>query len=171
MFKFKKSDKKIPDMTKISVVNTEGCDLQKTTKVLLIDAKANLSNRKYVSMPISKLSTLGAGVAVLNPALRTVSQSTTVASQGLYKLANANVGDTLKIARNGNFWGAFKTAEGGSKFAQLQAVEPVSTTTTMDAISWSSMAVMTVLPSSKKRIVGTSSGACRRAGASARNRL
>ena len=39
----------------------------------------------------------------------------------------------LKAAKNGNFWGAIKTAEGTSKMAQLQkaAVSPVSTTTTV----------------------------------------
>ena len=50
----------------------------------------------------------------------------TMNTQGLYQLANASVGDTLKIAKNGNFWGAFKTADGGSKFAQLTAADPIS---------------------------------------------
>lgn len=49
--------------------------------------------------------------------------------QGLYTLANAGVGDVLKVAKNGNFWGAFKTAEGTSKFAQLQAAGPLSAST------------------------------------------
>ena len=81
-------------------------------------------------MPIAELALLGTGVASLIPALRTVTQTTTFNTQGLYQLANAGVGDTLKIAKNGNFWGAFKTADGASKFAQLQAAEPLSTTST-----------------------------------------
>ena len=44
-------------------------------------------------------------------------------------LANAGVGDTLKVAENGNFWGAFKTADGASKFAQLQQAEPINAST------------------------------------------
>jgi hypothetical protein len=39
------------------------------------------------------------------------------------------VGDVLKVAKNGNFWGAFKTAEGTSKFAQLQVARPFSAST------------------------------------------
>lgn len=52
-------------------------------------------------------------------------------TQGLYQLANASIGDKLKVAKNGNFWGAFKTAEGGSKFAQLTAANPISATNKM----------------------------------------
>jgi hypothetical protein len=48
----------------------------------------------------------------------------------LYRLANAGVGDVLKVAKNGNFWGAFKTADGASKFAQLQSVGDLASTTT-----------------------------------------
>ena len=84
-------------------------------------------------MPIAQLSTLGAGIASLLPAFRAVTQTTSVHVDGLYKLANAGVGDTLKLAKNGNFWGAFKTAEGTSKFAQLQSASsaPLTTTTTL----------------------------------------
>jgi len=60
-----------------------------------------------------------------------MTQTTTIATDGLYQLANAGVGDVLKIAKNGNFWGAFKTADGKSKFAQLQAVGSISATTEM----------------------------------------
>ncbi len=35
----------------------------------------------------------------------------------------------MKVAKNGNFWGAYKTAEGGSKFVQLQAADPLTATT------------------------------------------
>ena len=89
-----------------------------------------LPNTKTLSVPIAELALLGTGVASLIPALRKVTQTTTFNTQGLYQLANAGVGDTLKIAKNGNFWGAFKTADGSSKFAQLQAAEPLSTTST-----------------------------------------
>ena len=81
-------------------------------------------------MPIAQLATLGTGVSSLIPALRTFTQTTSVSSQGLYQLANAGVGDTLKVAKNSNFWGAFKTAEGKSKFAQLQDAGPLSSTNT-----------------------------------------
>ena len=67
---------------------------------------------------------------LLIPALHTVTQTTTVNAQGLYRLANAGVGDALKVARNGNFWGAFKCADGTSKFAQLQSAGPLTATST-----------------------------------------
>ena len=96
---------------------------------ILSDTLSDTTNRKTLSMPIAQLATLGAGVSSLLPALRTITQTTTIETQGLYRLANEAVGDTLKVAKNGNFWGAFKTAEGTSKFAQLQAAGPLTATT------------------------------------------
>ena len=94
----------------------------------ILSARSNISNEKTYSVPIVELAALGAGVSSLIPALRTVTQTTSFNTEGLYQLANANVGDVLKMAKNGNFWGAFKTADGASKFAQLKAAEPVSET-------------------------------------------
>lgn len=105
--------------------------LVEMTEEMLLDARKEIANTKTLSMPIAELALLGTGVASLIPALRTVTQTTTFNTQGLYQLANAGVGDALKIAKNGNFWGAFKTADGKSKFAQLKAVEPLSTTSTV----------------------------------------
>lgn len=99
---------------------------------ILLDTRASLENKTAMTMPIAQLATLGAGVASLLPAFRTVTQTTTVAADGLFRLANAGVGDVLKVAKNGNFWGAFKTADGASKFAQLQAAG--TTTATSSAV-------------------------------------
>lgn len=98
------------------------------TESLLIDVRNELLKNDYISVPIAELATLGAGVSSLIPTFNTISQTMTIPTDGLYRLANAGVGDTLKIAKNGNFWGAFKTAEGKSKFAKLQSVEPITTT-------------------------------------------
>lgn len=107
-------------------------DVEMMTEVLLKDARdVSLLQNNSVAMPLAQLSTLGAGVSSLLPAFNTVTQTMTMNTQGLYQLANASVGDALKVAKNGNFWGAFKTAEGGSKFAQLAAADPVSATSTM----------------------------------------
>ncbi len=108
----------------------ESHDLAEMTEETLFDARKEIANMKTLSVPIAELALLGTVVASLIPALRTVTQTTTLNTQGLYQLANAGVGDALKIAKNGNFWGAFKTAEGKSKFAQLKAAEPLSTTST-----------------------------------------
>lgn len=109
----------------------EANDLISITDNVLLDVRTDLSQSKSLSMPIAQLSTLGAGVASLLPAFRTVTQTSTVAGEGLFRLANAAVGDTLKVAKNGNFWGAFKTADGASKFAQLQAAGPLQATNSM----------------------------------------
>lgn len=112
----------------VAPVNDEG-GLMEVTQGLLVDARSSIAEKKRLSVPIAELSTLGAGVSSLIPALNTVTQTTTIAADGLYTLANAGVGDVLKVAKNGNFWGAFKTADGASKFAQLQAAGPISATT------------------------------------------
>ena len=105
-------------------------DLIEVANGILMDARTELAENASFTIPIAQLATLGAGVSSLIPALNTITQTTTVNTQGLYRLANAEVGDTLKIARNGNFWGAFKRADGTSKFAQLQSAEPLSAMST-----------------------------------------
>lgn len=105
-------------------------DLIEITNGILMDTRSELPAKALFSMPIAQLATLGAGVSSLIPALHTVTQTTTVNAQGLYRLANTGVGDTLKVARNGNFWGAFKCADGTSKFAQLQSAGPLTATRT-----------------------------------------
>lgn len=81
-------------------------------------------------MPIAQLGALGAGVASMLPVFRTITQTTTIPVEGLYRVANAGAGDVMKLARNGNVWGAMKTAAGESKMAQLQAVGSVEATST-----------------------------------------
>lgn len=105
-------------------------DIIEVTNGILMDVRSDLPEKVSFSMPIAQLATLGAGVSSLIPALHTVTQTTTVNAQGLYRLANTGVGDTLKVARNGNFWGAFKCADGTSKFAQLQSAGPLTATRT-----------------------------------------
>lgn len=108
--------------------------LLEITQGILVDARTTLDSKKSLSIPIAELATLGAGVSSLIPALNTITQTTTIAMDGLYTLANAGVGDVLKVAKNGNFWGAFKTADGASKFAQLQVAGPISATTQTAAV-------------------------------------
>lgn len=104
-------------------------ELRQVTDALLMDTSTELAKRQTMSVPITSLASLGAAVSSIAPALRTVTETTTVNMQGLYTLANAGVGDVLKVAKNGNFWGALKTADGASKFAQLQQVGSVSAST------------------------------------------
>ena len=78
------------------------------TQSLLADARTALNSSGVLSVPIAELSTLGAGVSSLIPALNTVTQTTSIAADGLYTIANAGVGDVLKAAKNGNFWASLK---------------------------------------------------------------
>ena len=83
-------------------------DLLEITEGILIDTSAQINTSNSLSMPIAQLATLGAGVSSLIPALNTITTTTTVGTQGLYTLVNASVGDVLKVAKNGNFWGRLR---------------------------------------------------------------
>lgn len=127
--------KKQPDEgeVELSVTETKLSEQGNNTIVemsnaILMETRTELTEHNSFSMPIGDLAALGGAASSLIPALRTVTQTTTVGTSGLYQLANAAVGDTLKVAKNGNFWGAFKTAEGKSKFVQLVEAEPLSAT-------------------------------------------
>ena len=115
---------KIGNNSDLEKVNDE-VELVELTEGLLQEARETIKKNEVLSVPISGLATLGTGVAALLPALNKLTGS----NETLYRLANAAVGDSLKLAKNGNFWGAFHTATGGSKFAQLQAVSPLTTST------------------------------------------
>ena len=106
----------------------EANDLISITDNVLLDVRTDISKSKSLSMPIAQLSTLGAGVASLLPAFRTVTQTSTVAAEGLYRIPNAVIGDTLKAAKSGKFWPSFKNS---NKLAQLQKVESLQSTNSM----------------------------------------
>lgn len=127
--------------------------LMEITSGLLFDMHAAISEQKTLSVPLAQLTTLGAGVSSLLPTLRTVTQTTTINTSGLYRLANAAVGDTLKVAKNGNFWGAFKTTDGASKFAQLQSAGSLTATTqSVAAINPATMMMAVALFSIEQKI-------------------
>ena len=93
----------IGSISELSAIDEED-SLADVAQRLLDEKKDKTEDKQILSVPIAELSTLGAGVASLIPALNTVTQTTTIAADGLYRLANASVGDTLKVAKNGNFW-------------------------------------------------------------------
>lgn len=101
-------------------------DLIEVTQGILLDARTDLSKTNNVSVPIAELATLGAAVSSLIPAFRTITQSTSMPTEGLYRLADNAAKGTLKAAKNGNLWGALKTADGTSKLAQFQEVGSVT---------------------------------------------
>ena len=76
-------------------VREESGSISEVTEELLLDARSSLENKKTISVPIGKLSSLGAGVSSLIPALHTVT-TTTFSTDKLYRIANQATGDTLK---------------------------------------------------------------------------
>lgn len=113
---------------KDSASEAEQVSLSEMVDIALADIHTEIERGNAITVPIVQLGLLGGTVASMIPALRTATQTTTVNTTGLYRLANESIGDTLKVAKNGNFWGAFKKADGGSKFVQLQNAGPVSAT-------------------------------------------
>ncbi len=125
--------------------------LVELTENLLMDARTSINSNKALSVPIAELSALGAGVSSLLPAFNTVTQTTSIATDGLFRVANAAAGDTLKMAKNGNAWGAMKTAAGGSKMVQLAEAVPLSATTqTVAAFNPATMMMAAALYSIEK---------------------
>lgn len=132
---------------------TQKSEIIQIAEEMLSEARKKIESNNASSIPIAQLSILGAAVSELIPSLHTITQTTAINTQGLYKLANASIGDTLKIAKNGNFWGAFKTAAGESKFAQLREAGPLSvTTSTVLPIDPATMMMAAALFAIEKRL-------------------
>lgn len=131
----------------------ESKDLMEITEGLLLDTKSSIENKKTMSVPIAELSALGAGVASLVPAFNTVTTTTTLATDGLFTIANKVAGDTLKMAKNGNAWGAMKSATGGSKMVQLAEAGPLTATSqAVSAINPTTMMMAVALYSIEKQL-------------------
>lgn len=140
----------INSTNELETINDEN-GLVELTESLLTDARVSINSNKALSVPIAELSALGAGVSSLIPAFHTVTQTTSIATDGLFRVANAAAGDTLKMAKNGNAWGAMKTAAGGSKMVQLAETGPLSATTqTIAAFNPATMMMAAALYSIEK---------------------
>lgn len=98
------------------------------TNGILKDARTEIPEKASFSVPIDKLATLGAGVSSLIPALRSVTQNVSLNTQGLglYQVANQGIGDALKKAKDGTFWGALKCSDGTSKMGRFKSVDSLT---------------------------------------------
>lgn len=123
---------------------TDERDIMEIADGLLFDARADFNEQKSLSVPFAELATLGAGVSSLLPAFRTITQTMTIDTKGLYQLANKALGDNLKQARDGNFWGALKTATKSSKMAKFSEVGAVTGTSEAVAAINPAMVMMAV---------------------------
>ena len=123
-------------------------ELQNLAKDLILDTKTDITKEKKIIIPIAQLSTLGAGVSSLIPALHTVTQTSTVNTGGLYKLLNGE-GVGLKQSRSGFLWGATKESKMG-KFQELNSA--TKTTTTQIPIDPTTMMMAVALASIEKQL-------------------
>ncbi|NLY08406.1 MAG: hypothetical protein GXZ11_00685 [Tissierellia bacterium] len=119
-------------------------NLIQITDDLLLDARVNIDNLNTISMPIAKLSTLGSGASSLLPSLRSITTTTSINMQGLFKVANLDSGDVLKKAKDNNYWGALKNANGTSKMAKFAPADSVAVTTKAVGAINPSMVMMSV---------------------------
>lgn len=127
--------------------------LVKLSEDLLADARTTVDCSNAISIPIAEFASLGAGVSSLIPELNTITQTTTFATDGLYRIANATAGDVLKIAKNGNAWGAMKTAAGKSKLVQLADAGAITgTTETVAAFNPATLMMAAALYSIEKQL-------------------
>ncbi len=87
-------------------MENDSLEIIRAGESLLAEARSNsVIKDESVWMPVAELATLGGGVASVIPALNKATQELVFNTNGLYRLANEATGDTLKIAKNGNFWG------------------------------------------------------------------
>ena len=102
--------------------------LMELTGDILLDTKADIIQKSTMSIPIAQFATLGTSISALVPAFRNITQTTSLDTTGLYRVANAGAKDVLKQAKDGTNWGALKTPEGKSKMAKFQKVDSISAT-------------------------------------------
>lgn len=98
-------------------------NLELITGALLEDTRKAIDIKNTLSLPIADLSMLGVTISSLLPYFRTVTQTPNLPADGLFRIANKAFGDTLKMAKNGNAWGAMFTGNGKSKLVQLAKVD------------------------------------------------
>lgn len=115
-------------MCDIKKINEDN-NLELITGSLLEETRKAIDVKNTLSLPIADLSMLGVTISSLLPYFRTVTQTTSLPADGLFRIANKALGDTLKMAKNGNAWGAMFTGNGNSKLAQLAKVDSVLLTT------------------------------------------
>lgn len=119
------------------------------TEDLLTEVRSEVSSNKTISVPITELATLGAGVSSLLPVLRTVTQSTNIGLPGgFYRLLN-DAGTGLKQSKNNFFWGFTKESKLG-KFEKVNSTQ--STTNTIMPINPATMMMAVALVSIEKRL-------------------
>ncbi len=100
--------------------------LTEMTQDVLAEPLQIADRNQTIKLPFAELSTLGAAVSAIVPQLITFTQTYSFSTEGLYRVANQGIGEALKKAADGNFWGALKDLDGTSKMAKFQPVDELS---------------------------------------------
>lgn len=109
-------------------------ELELLTDNLLLDTKSILDEDKTIKVPISELASLGAIASSLMPSITTITSTTTIPTDNIFRVANQEVGEVLRQAKDGLFYGSLKRTDNTSKFAKWESVNSLSGTTTSTAI-------------------------------------
>lgn len=119
----------------------------------LDDTNSDINTEKTFRVPIDELNLFGMGIASIVPVLRTATTTTTIPADGLYRLVNAELGDALKKAKDGNLWGAIKKSDNSSKMAKFASVtEQQCIQTTVLPIDPTTMMISIALYSVEKQM-------------------
>lgn len=97
----------------------ESNSLERLTDDLLKDVRSAIDTKEVLELPIAELSLLGTTVAALLPTFRTVTETTTFNTAGLYKIVNALPDDTLKKTGKGDVYAILYPTKGKSKLAKI----------------------------------------------------
>lgn len=124
--------------------------LAEFSEALLADARTSINSGNVISVPIADLATLGTGVASLIPDLNTITQTTTFATEGLYRIANMAAGDALiDPTKKGIQYAYLKSGV----HAQLAEAGPLTATTeTAAAINPATLMMAAALYSIEKQL-------------------
>ena len=124
--KFKKNTELKPQETEI--VHNKENSLLDLSNAILMETRTDLTEENSMSLPIDELAILGGAVASVIPSLRTVTQTTTINTSGLYRITNMVAGDKIKETKKGIKYAVVTPKEGKTKLAQLKEAGPLSAT-------------------------------------------
>ena len=97
--------------------------VSRLTEEFLLDVRTEgIPMERAIRMPVANLSLLGEGVSSLSKLIEALPKNTE-SKETLYRVVNANKGDVLKVAKDGNFYGLIKPESGMSRFAKFEEVK------------------------------------------------
>ena len=99
-------------------------EIVSTTENMLAELNMNGEPNNSIHVPISQIKLLGNVVVSAFDSFSDKSLPKALNSGTLYQAANVGANDVLKQAKDGTFWGAFKTSDGKSKMGKFKEFNP-----------------------------------------------